>query len=88
MKLFYCDESGTSHTHENLSRVVKSERGGEFNDAWYCLGALAVPEEKRYDLYHLVLDLKNEYLTSLTPHGFLHEKSVESEVKGSRFFKS
>jgi hypothetical protein len=87
MKLYYCDESGTSHSPKNFSQIVKSDRDGKFRDPWYCLGSLGVPEKKRYDLYHLVLDLKNEYLTSLTQNRFLHEKSLEGELKGSQLFQ-
>ncbi|MCJ7768129.1 DUF3800 domain-containing protein [Candidatus Bathyarchaeota archaeon] len=83
MQLFYCDESGTSLSREALPKVTKDVHA----DQWYFLGALAIPETLRTETYGLVIDLKNQYLTSLAPFQLLHEKSIESELKGSRLFQ-
>jgi len=61
-------------------------RGDQSKDPWYFLGAIAIPDRQRYDTYQLVSRLKNQYLRSLAPHGLLHERSVEAELKGKRLF--
>jgi hypothetical protein len=85
-ELYYTDEHGTGYEPEKLHELVRLSRGNASKRPLYFLGMLAVPESLRFDTYRLVSNIKNRYLTPLTGTGYLHERSVESELKGSRLF--
>ena len=72
MLILYCDASG-SH-YKTPADLVKSN---EKKEPWYFLGALAVQESQRNNLFHLVQKLRKQYIEPLAPHGVLHEASLE-----------
>jgi len=81
MELFYCDESGVPYSVDKLPELVDQKHVDL--DPWYFLGMLALSEEQRYRTYNLISNVKNRYVTKLAPFGLLHERSPESELKGS-----
>jgi hypothetical protein len=86
VELYYTDEHGTGYSPQNLQSLVYLSKGNAPKNPLYLLGMLTVPEGLRFDTYRLVSNLKNRYLTPLTGTGYLHERSVEAELKGSRLF--